>query len=269
MTNPDELSSPVEIYDQYFGPALFTPWAERLVQQARPDSGQRILDLACGPGIVTEVLATAIAGDGSIAAVDISPAMLDVARHKDLDSVTWTEGSADSIPFSSNEFDMAYCAHGFQYFPDPVNSATEIHRVLKPGGQLAISVWASADDHPLYRAVFQSVSDRLNVPFEDVARPFSFGDPSRLETVLNSAGFRDVRTFSESMEAVFSSPESWLRLTVQGAAAAIPAFGEMSESERGGVVPGVVDDVETMYRSHVDGSNVLVPSRIHGAVGIA
>ena len=267
----EEMSSPAEVYDQYYGPALMFPWAKTLLEHAQPSAGQQVLDLACGTGIVTDLISTEVGPNGRVVGLDFSVPMLEVARARQISgpAIEWVEADAASIPYPDSSFDLAICQHGFQFFPDAEACAAEVKRVLKPGGRLAMSVWADASEHPLYETMFHSISGRLGVPYEDVSKPFSFGGPTELKTLLSVVGFRDVRVVTKSQDASFTSPELWVQMTVQAAAAAIPAFAELSEDERRGLAPGVAEDVDELFRTHIQGSSVVIPTKAHIAVGKA
>lgn len=265
----ESTKSPAEVYDSYYGPGMFTPWAKKLVDRFPPNVGHSVLDLACGTGLVTQQIAGAIGSSGSITALDISPVMLEFARTRNISGpgVEWIQGSADAIPFPDDSFDSAYCQQGFQFFPDRAKCAAEVRRVLRPSGRLAVSVWASIEQHALFGSLFRSVAHRLNVPIDAAAKPYSFSDPGDLKTLLSQVGFQSVEVTTESMDATFTSPESWVKLSVQGAAAAIPAFGELSDEERAALIPGIEDDLTEVFQAHIDGNIVRVPLTAHIAVG--
>ncbi|MBT3942556.1 MAG: methyltransferase domain-containing protein [Chloroflexi bacterium] len=261
--------NPAEVYDQYFGPSMFVSSAKPLMAHASLSPGQKVLDLACGSGVVTEIVAGVVGSGGSVVGLDFSPPMLGVARAKSIAgaSVEWVEADASKIPFPDDTFDAVVCQHGFQFFPDPLACVNEVKRVLKPGGRLTLTVWADAGEHPLYEAVFRSVSNRIEVPYEMVARPFLFGSLSDVSSLLKGAGFGEVKESSESFDVSFPSPDRWAQLSVMGAAAAVPAFGDLSPEERGALGPAVAAEVKDLLKSHIQGDSVVVPMKSHYATG--
>ena len=92
------MKNPAESYENYMVPALFAPWASRLVRSANPRPGERVLDLACGTGIVARSIALRIGSEGSITAIDLSPSMLAIGRaaaeNESLD-IEWHQGRAE------------------------------------------------------------------------------------------------------------------------------------------------------------------------------
>ncbi|MEL7485651.1 MAG: class I SAM-dependent methyltransferase [Pseudomonadota bacterium] len=187
--------TPAELYEQYLVPGLFTPWAHDLVEGA-PRSG-RILDLACGTGVVSRALARRSGTACSIVAVDIAPPMLKAARQRALSDgvaaqIAFHRAEADALPFDDDAFGAAFCQQGIQFFPDRVAALSEVRRVLRSGGVFAASVWrAASDGNPVFEAVENVIADRLG---DDLAPlgPFSFGDAAALKGAFAEAGFRRI-----------------------------------------------------------------------------
>ena len=106
-----------ENYERYLVPALFKPWAEDLVEMAALRSGDRVLDIACGTGIVARIAARRLGGNGSVIGLDLSGPMLDAARASpEGAAVEWQEGSAMKLPWPDAAFDVAFCLQGLQFF---------------------------------------------------------------------------------------------------------------------------------------------------------
>lgn len=116
-----EAQNPAQVYDQYFGPAMFIPSSKPLLEHAGPVAGQRAIDLACGSGIVTELIADAVGSDGSVVGLDFSPPMLEVARSKQISAapIEWVESDAAAIPFPDASFDLAVLPARRSVFPGP------------------------------------------------------------------------------------------------------------------------------------------------------
>ena len=250
---------------------MFTPWAKNLVMHSTPSAGDRVLDIACGTGLVTQQIAPHLGKDGSIVGLDFAPGMLAVAQKLKVSGpqVEWVEASAQESPLPDDSFDRAYCQQGFQFFPDRAGAASEVKRVLKPGGSLAISLWASIDEHPLWNALFTTVATRLNVPIEAVAKPTSFGDADEIRSMLNAAGFSNVEVNKRSDLTTFPDVDSFMKLTVQGAAAAIPAFGELTDEERVDLAAGVEADTVDEVKKYTIGTDVVMPTISYTALATA
>jgi len=138
------VSYSTQSYEDYMVPSLFGPWAKVLVEAANPQPGERLLDVACGTGIVARTAASRIGTQGMVAGLDINPDMIAVARtiaERDHLAIEWRTGTAGQLPFSEAEFDLVLCQFGLMFFPDRSASLGEMRRVLKPGGRVLLSVW--------------------------------------------------------------------------------------------------------------------------------
>jgi ubiquinone/menaquinone biosynthesis C-methylase UbiE len=102
-----------EVYERELVPAVFGPWAPILIELADPKPGDRVIDIACGTGIVARIAAARVRPSGAVAGVDLNPGMLNVARSLNatagVASIQWQEASADKLPFPDGTFDIAYC----------------------------------------------------------------------------------------------------------------------------------------------------------------
>jgi len=108
-----------EYFEAHFVPAIFATWAPILVDACAIPQGQRVLDVACGTGIVARVASERLGGAGEVTGLDLNPSMIKVARRlrPDLD---WREGDATEMPFPDASFDAVLCQAGLMFFPDPV-----------------------------------------------------------------------------------------------------------------------------------------------------
>lgn len=263
-----QIQNPAEIYEQFIVPTFFIPWTPVLLRYAMPHSGERVLDLACGTGIVARHVAPLIGREGSLIAVDINPAMLAVARSlpaPDGAAIEWREGTAMALPLPDGAFDLALCQQGYQFFADRPAAAREMRRVLASGGRAVISVWQALDHHPFYAAMFEAMARRLDVPVAALALAFSLGDAGELRDTLNAAGFRRIEIAAESLTVRFPSLDRFLSLSVRGAAAVIPAFAQLDEATRTALVEGVGDVIKgnTALRRYIEGDTVVIPMSAH------
>ena len=161
----------MRVYDTIVA-RLFTPWAHDLIDRLAPPIGCAALDIACGPGTVSHILAERIGRDGRVAATDISPAMLDIARSKtpspDSAPIEWLDAPAAPLPFPDSAFDIVTCQQGLQFFPDKVGALTEMRRVLRSGGRAGVAVWTRIEDQ-----VFGYLRDAVaNVVSEELAERY-------------------------------------------------------------------------------------------------
>lgn len=263
--------SPAEIYESYLVPGIHARWTPVFLDLARPQPGERVLDVACGTGIVAQNAAPAVGEDGAVTAVDVSPEMLDVARNKpstDGAHIDWQQGDACDLAFTDDAFDLVLCQQGFQFLDDPASAAHEMHRVTKPDGRAAVSVWRDLDHHPLYAALAHAEADYLDRPVELLSRPFSMGDANELQEIFDAAGFERVEIVERSHEVRFPSPAKFTTFTLLAAASIIPE-SEMDADDRAAMVRSISSDVEPALQQHIDGDDVAFPMHAHVVVARA
>jgi ubiquinone/menaquinone biosynthesis C-methylase UbiE len=143
-----------ENYERALVPAVFEPWAPQVVALAKPKAGDRVLDVACGTGVVARHAAERVGPSGRIVGLDLNPGMLSVAASVaskvsgNSAAITWREASAVEMPFADASFDVVYCQLGLQFFPDRPKALREMYRVLTPEGRLSLMVWRGIDQSP-------------------------------------------------------------------------------------------------------------------------
>ena len=190
MTEPiwRATSDVASIYQDHIVPALMEEWAPRVAEAAAIRPGQRVLDVACGTGVLTRAAAARAGPRGTVIGLDLSRKMLEVAKRLS-PNLEWREGGADELPFPDNSFDAVVSQFGLMFFPDPPSALREMMRVLVPGGHLAVAVWASLADTPAYAAEVELV-ERLAGPAaaDPLRAPFVLGDAERLAEHFRSAG---------------------------------------------------------------------------------
>lgn len=203
-------------YQQRLVPALFEEWAPRLVAAAEIQPGQRVLDVACGTGILARTVARR-AGSGSlVSAVDLNPAMLTVGRELSPE-IDWREGPAEDLPFDDALFDAVVSQFGLMFFPSPESALEEMMRVLKPGGHLAVAVFGSLDSLPAYAAIADVYERQVNKAVGDALRlPFSMGDTRKLASCCTAAGIDTADITPHEGRAYFPGTREMVLADVEG-----------------------------------------------------
>ena len=261
--------NPAEVYEQYFGPALFSPFARVLLEYAAPQPGERVLDVACGTGIVTRHVAPMVGTAGRVVGLDISSAMLAVARALPVPggaTIAWQEGNALTLALPDNAFDLVLCHQGVQFFPNRGAAAQEMRRVLTTGGRAVLGAWQDLQRHPVFAAVYEATARRLNAPISAVALPFVFGDAAALRALLSAAGFHRIEITPRSLTVDFPSPERFVQLTVLGSAATNPTFAQLDTAARDALVEAVALESEATVRQYREGDRLIFPMSTHIAV---
>ncbi|GGC64935.1 hypothetical protein GCM10011504_48740 [Siccirubricoccus deserti] len=254
-----------ESYKRYQVPSVFGPLARILVRHAALRPGQRVLDLACGTGVVAQEAASLLGRAGSIVGLDLNAGMLEIAcRHAPAGGATveWRQGDAGALPLSNADFDAVLCQQGLQFFPDRPAALRESHRVLRPGGLAAFCVWRGIEHSPCHSAVVAALRRHAS---DDVAHrfqaPFGFGDGAALERLLREVGFREVEVRVEALERRLLPPEE----SIPGLLASTPVGPEVAalpESAR----RAIVAEVAAALARYRDGDGFVIPQPTHVAV---
>ncbi len=182
------------IYDRYLGPLLFAPYAEHVGSLLADMRAGRLLEIAAGTGIVTEVLARRLPS-AEIVATDLNQAMVDHAAGKPgLKRVTLRQADALALPFGDESFDAVVCQFGVMFYPDRVKGHREARRVLKPGGRYVIALWDRLENNPMTRCVVDAVGAHLprNPPRFLARTPHGHYDRDKTRRELTEAGFTGI-----------------------------------------------------------------------------
>jgi SAM-dependent methyltransferase len=175
-------------YQDHLVPALMEEWAPRLADAAGVGPGHRVLDVACGTGVLTREVARRVGPGGRAVGLDLDPAMLGVAARLS-PGIHWEQGNAESLPFADRSFEAVVSQFGLMFVPDRVQALREMMRVLVPGGRLAVAVWASLDDTPAYAAETALVERLAGAAAGEGLRwPFVLGRPEMLAGLAQEAG---------------------------------------------------------------------------------
>jgi ubiquinone/menaquinone biosynthesis C-methylase UbiE len=203
--------NPAVNYERYFVPAIGAPLAVDLVRAAGLRPGQRVLDVACGTGIVARLASQQTDATGTIAGLDVNPGMVAVARSATPSDmpIEWYEASADAMPFPDESFDVILCQMGLQFMPDKHAALNEIRRVLAPGGRLILNVPGPT---PRLLAIMEEAF-KSHIGAEAagfVNQVFSLNDTKEIQNLMSGAGFHDISVRSEMKSLQLPVPEEFL-----------------------------------------------------------
>lgn len=181
-------------YDRLMVPLIFQPYADELAERVRGFAPKRILETAAGTGALTRALAAAVP-DADIVATDLNPPMLEMAAQRVASrTVSFRQADAQELPFDDDSFDLVVCQFGAMFFPNRVLGHSQAHRVLVGGGRYLLAIWDRIERNPLTEVVQQALVETFpdDPPLFMREGPFSYHDPSRIESDLHDAGFGTV-----------------------------------------------------------------------------
>jgi SAM-dependent methyltransferase len=191
---------------------LLRPVSAALLDHAGVEGCRNALDIGCGGGSQTMMLAERLGPDARVLGVDISEPMLEVARGKsaaggeDMADVAFLQADAATHTFDKNDFDLAFSRFGVMFFEDPAAAFSNIHEALRPKAQLAFSCWQSLRDNDWTLIPLQAALQHLpapEMPDPHAPGPFAFADSQRIQEILESSGFRDIAVESFARDIRF------------------------------------------------------------------
>lgn len=247
-----------EAYEQYLVPPIFAPWADRLLDTGNVQEGDRVLDVACGTGIVARHAAPRVGNSGSVVGLDINEGMLAVAEETATDSqppIEWRQGDATDLPFSEGTYDVALCQQSLQFFDDAPAGIREMHRVLAPDGRMALSVWRPLDYQPGYVVLAEALEGHISGEAGAMMRsPFPALDGDYFRRHAREAGFGDVSVTIEIGDVRYPSVEEFVRRE----AASSPLAEPLAAAEQG-VRDDLVQEVEDGLQEYIDDEGIISP----------
>jgi len=201
-----------ENYERHFVPAIGVPVADLTLEAASPRAGERVLDVACGTGVVARRAAHAVGPSGAVTGLDLAADMIDVARRAPAPAeprIEWHVGDAASLPFPDASYDVAVCQMGLMFMADKEAAVAEMRRVLAAGGR-AVVVTPGAIQPPfeiMERAIVEHIGADLGA---FVRLVFSMYDPGAVAGLLRHAGLDDVSASVTTVELRLPPPKEFL-----------------------------------------------------------
>jgi len=249
-----------EYYEQIAARYIIGPWATNLIDASDLQEDEKVLDLACGTGLVSRAAAKRLGPSGHISALDLNSGMLKVAARIGVAGpckVEWMEGSALDLPIEDGTVDVVLCQQGLQFFPDQPLALSECWRVLRDGGRTCFSIWAGAG--PYNEAVSHAVSLHID---DNTARQYQttrdVPDAESLRQLFENAGFKSVKVTREELFVRLPEIEKFVISHLLGTpiSTALQTLSEKDQKQ-------LAKDVALHVKAFADGNDVVVPDRIN------
>lgn len=247
----DQIAS-ATAYESLHVPAVFAEWAEPVLDAARVGSGQKVLDVACGTGILARTAAQRVGQEGAVTGLDPSPGMLAVAEQINA-AVEWRQGTAESLPFADASFETVVSQFGLMFFADRSQAIREMIRVVKPGGRMAVAVWDSLGNTPAYSLEVDLLQRLAGEPAADALRaPFVLGDRAELAALFEQSGVASVDIATRMGTGRFPSIRTMVEADLRGW---LPVMGvELTEDQ----IDLVLTEAESVLDGFVDANGQVV-----------
>jgi SAM-dependent methyltransferase len=203
-------------YEALFVPALFRQWAPIVADVAEIKADDRVLDIACGTGVLACEVAARAGQTGHVAGLDPHAGMLAVARGLSR-AIDWQQGTAEALPFPDRSFDAVVSQFGLMFFADRDRAVREMLRVMVPGGRCAVAVWDAIENVPAFAALV-AVLDRIagKAAGDALRAPFVLGDRQALAALFSGAGAGSVNVTTRRGTARFPNTHEFVDAELRG-----------------------------------------------------
>lgn len=232
--------NPPANYERFFVPAIGAPLAADLIRRAALRPGERVLDVACGTGVVARLASQQVGETGTVTGLDIHPGMLAVASSATPPGmrIDWHEASAEAMPFPDASFDVGLCQMGLQFMPDKHAVLREMRRVLVRGGRLILNV--PGPTPRLFTIMGEALARHVGAEAAGfVNHVFSLHEAAEIQNLVSGAGFRDVSVQSDIKALRLPVPQDFLWQYVHSTPLA-GAVAQVDDERRGSLERDVV-----------------------------
>ncbi len=232
--------NPPANYERFFVPAIGAPLAADLLSLAALRPGERVLDVACGTGVVARLASQQVGDTGTVVGLDVNPGMLAVARSAMPPGlpVEWHEASAEAMPLPDASFDVVLCQMGLQFMPDKPAALREMRRVLAHGGRLVLNV--PGPTPRLFTIMGEALARHVGAEAAGfVDHVFSLHNTAEVQDLVSGAGFHDVSVQSDTKPLRLPAPEVFLWQYVHSTQLA-GAVAQVDDGRRGSLERDVV-----------------------------
>lgn len=236
-----------------------------LMGLVRPRPGERVLDVATGPGPAARAAAVLVQPGGEVLATDLTPDWEEVVREEcqtaGITNLRFQAMSADALAVPDDCFDVATCQMGLMFVPDPVQALREMRRALRPGGRLGVAVWSTIEKVPYFTAarILSSLAPPPP-PEERLPGPTDLGAPGLIEGQVAVAGFQDVAVHHHVFDLVAESTpeEEWRTFTANPTPSVAATLARMTPEQLEQARQQVIE----AYAQYRQGDRYVMPSEV-------
>lgn len=244
-----------EAYETRFVPALFGEWAPDLVAIAAVEPGQRVVDVACGTGVVARAAAARVGREGHVLGIDRAVAMLTVAERRRPD-LEWRRGDAADLPLPDGSVDVALCQASLMFVDEPGAALTEMARVVRPGGTVAVHVWGRLEASPGVAPFADAVARHAGASAVGLWDTyFRLGDLAELTAMFDRAGLEVTETRTRLGTIRLPSIDDYVAVEVEGT----PLAEAVTEAS----YRAILEDARRDLRPFVTADGVALPIEGH------
>ncbi len=252
------------IYQEQKVPAIFRPLALASLDVLSIRDDDKVLDVACGTGVVGREVMKRLGSDGSVSGIDLNDGMIDVAREltqSDASRFEWQMADVTAMPFDAGTFSLAICQQGLQFFPDEDAALREIYRVLRPAGRIAITVWAGASEFfkSLAAALSRHVSEEVG---EKSLAPFQYAGMTSLPNRLSDIGFEGISVQKLSVVREIYDPETAIPKEILS-----NPVGPAVSQKGAAVMRRIVDEIMSELSHCIEGRKLSAPQEANLITG--
>jgi len=231
-------------YEALFVPALFRQWAPIVADIVEIKTGDRVLDIACGTGVLAREAAARAGQTGHVVGLDPHAGMLAVAR-KLSPTIDWQQGTAEALPSPDRSFDAVVSQFGLMFFVDREKAIREMLRVMRPDGRCAVAVWDAIENLPAFAALVALLDRIAGTAAGDALRaPFVLGDRRELAALFSRAGAGAVEVATRQGAARFPSTHEFVEAELRGW---LPVMGVVLSEQEIGLILAEAERVLAPY----------------------